>query len=331
MSIVGFFLISISSFIFFVNTMEASPSKKRIRMVGSTAVYPFAAGVAEQFGKLTDYKTPIVEATGTGGGFKIFCQGSTLAYPDAVVASRPIQKVERDKCAAVGVVDIIQLIMGDDGIVLAEYVGKKRLSLTLEQFFNALASHVYRDGKWIVNPFQKWSDISPEFPNISIKVLGPPPSSGTHSIIMELVIQPISRKYGVPPVNDIYIRQDGHYIEAGSNENVIARKLILDPDAFGIFSYAFLMYNKESLQAAAINGVEPTIQSISNKTYPLSRPLFIYAKKENLKKVPGLHDFLSTFFDEGISGQEGYLVRKGLVPLSQTERRQQLRILEGKK
>lgn len=331
MSIVRFFLISISSFIFFVNAVESAPSKSRIRMVGSTAIYPFAASVAEQFGKLTDYKTPIVEATGTGGGFRIFCQGSALIYPDVVVASRPIQKTEKDKCTAVGIMDPVEMIMGHDGIVLAEYVGKKRLSLTLEQLFKALASHVYIDGKWIVNPFKKWRDISPEFPNIPIKVLGPPPSSGTHSVIMELVIQPIIRTHkGAQPREGIYIRQDGHYIEASSNENVIAQKLILDPDAFGIFSYAFLMYNKETLQAASINGVEPTLRSISNKTYPLSRPLFIYAKRENLKKVPGLHDFLSAFFDEGISGQEGYLIRKGLIPLSDAERRQQIRILEGK-
>lgn len=305
-------------------------SRDQIRAVGSSTVFPFTTATAEAFGKTGQFKTPVVESTGTGGGFKLFCAGVGPAHPDLSNASRRIKKSEVEQCAANGVNEITELKIGFDGIVLASSKDAKHMDLTRAQIWKALAKEVPVNGKMVANPYKKWSDVDPSLPNKEIEVLGPPPTSGTRDAFNELAME-----HGCSEVKEVAqiitdkkalgqacmaIREDGAYVEAGENDNLIVQKLVANPDAFGVFGYSFLDQNKDKLQAAQINGVAPTYEKISSGDYPVSRSLYVYIKNAHVGVIPGIREFVAEYTAERAMGEDGYLADKGLIALPKAER-----------
>jgi phosphate transport system substrate-binding protein len=302
----------------------ASYARERIQIVGSSTVFPFTSTVAEIFGQKSG-KTPIVESTGTGGGLKIFCSGVGANTPDAANASRRIKKSEFDDCTKAGA-QIIEVKIGFDGIVFANSKKSSPISLSLEQIYLALADEIPgADGKLLKNTNKMWSDVSPELPKKAIEVLGPPPTSGTRDSFNELAMEggcKMAQKrlnITIEPKKCMAIRSDGAYVEAGENDNVIVQKLHANPDAFGVFGYSFLEENQSKIQGAKMGGVAPTVEDISSGKYPVSRSMYVYIKKSHYGVVPGLEEFVKEYTSKAAMGNDGYLERKGLVPLPQAE------------
>lgn len=305
-------------------------ARDQIRIVGSSTVYPFSTVVAENFGKTTSFKTPVIESTGTGGGFKLFCAGVGTEHPDFTNASRPIKKSEFEMCRKNGVKDIIEIRVGYDGIVLAADANAPALDVTRQQLFQALAKTVPVNGKWVANPNKTWSDIDPSLPATAISVFGPPPTSGTRDAFVELVMEHGCEEF--PEFAEIKgdkakskevcqsIREDGVFIEAGENDNLIVQKLQANPSTYGIFGFSFLDQNHHVLAGAKVEGVEPTFENIADGQYSVSRPLQFYAKKAHVAVIPGMADYLKEFTSEQAWGDEGYLTDKGLIPMPQDER-----------
>lgn len=307
------------------------PKRSYISIAGSSTVYPFTATIAETFGRDTEFKTPIVESTGTGGGFKLFCSGVGLDYTDFSNASRAIKQGEIDRCKEGGVEKIGEIKIGYDGIVLANSLDGEQYSLTKEQIFLALAVKVpSEDGLSLVDNFyEKWSDIDANLPEINIVVYGPPPTSGTRDAFVELVMQEVCEDLpafvATYPEKDFrekkchIIRGDGHFIEAGENDNLIVQKLKNDSDALGIFGFSFLEENSHVVKSAVINGVKPSFENIVSGSYSVSRPLFIYFKGENIALVEGMKEFILEIISPNTIGFDGYLLQKGLIPLADSE------------
>ncbi|MES0869122.1 PstS family phosphate ABC transporter substrate-binding protein [Pseudovibrio sp. SCP19] len=303
----------------------SAQARDQIQIVGSSTVFPFATAVAEQFGQKTNFKTPVVESTGSGGGIKLFCEGVGENTPDITNASRRMKAKELVKCNEAGVTPV-EVTVGFDGIVLANSKAGAQLDLTLDQVFLALAKEVPVDGKLVANPYQKWSDIDPSLPNTKIEVLGPPPTSGTRDAFAELAMQGGCKKVagaaelGLKKKACHEVREDGAYIEAGENDNLIVQKLEANPNALGIFGFSFLDQNADKMQGANINGVAPTFDAIAAGDYPVSRSLFFYIKKEHVGVIPGIAEYLAEFTSEDTWGDEGYLADKGLIPLPAADR-----------
>ncbi|MDR6285296.1 phosphate transport system substrate-binding protein [Methylopila jiangsuensis] len=309
----------------------SAQSRDQIRIVGSSTVYPFTTAAAEQFGKAGQFKTPVVESTGTGGGFKLFCAGVGAGHPDAVNASRAIKKSEFDDCNKNGVSEIIELKVGFDGIVLANSKKGPDFKLTRQQLFLALAKEVPgADGKLVANPYKSWNDIDPSLPAEKIEVLGPPPTSGTRDAFLELVMEKGAEKvesFAALKKSDKKafdtawktVREDGAYIDAGENDNLIVQKLEANPKAVGIFGYSFLEENASQIKGANIEGKAPTFEAIADGSYKVSRPLFVYFKKQHVGVIPGLKEFLAEYASDKAMGEEGYLSEKGLVPLPEAQ------------
>ncbi len=311
----------------------AQSGRDYIYIVGSSTVYPFSTVVAERFGRSTDFKTPKVESTGSGGGLKLFCDGVGVDYPDITNASRAIKQSEVDTCESNGVNDIVEVKIGYDGIVIANAIGAQQINLSRADIFLALAKEVpgAGEGELIENPYNTWADVNPELPATKIEVLGPPPTSGTRDAFVELAMEGGCKN--VPWIKALKdsdknrykaichtIREDGAYVEAGENDNLIVQKLEANADAFGIFGFSFLDQNSEKVKGARVDGVEPSFDAIAEGDYPISRPLFFYAKKAHADVIPGLREFLREFTSERAWGEEGYLSERGLIPLPDEER-----------
>lgn len=288
---------------------EAS-AREQIRIVGSSTVFPFSTAVAEQFGRSTTFKTPIVESTGSGGGLKLFCSGVGVDHPDIANASRRIKATEIKLCAENGV-EAVESQVGFDGIVLANAKSAPKFAVTRAQIWMALSA------TGDLPAF--WSDLDPSLPALKIEVLGPPPTSGTRDAFVELVMQTACREAGNEKTycktEGSEIRTDGAFIEAGENDNLIVSKLEANPDALGVFGFSFLDQNGDKLKGAAIDGVEPSFDNIADGAYPVSRTMFYYIKKAHVGVVPGIMEYVAEFTSDEASGEEGYLVDKGLIPL----------------
>lgn len=291
--------------------LMASPALARdeIRIVGSSTVFPFSTAVAEQFGRNPDYPTPIVESTGSGGGLKLFCAGIGENTPDIANASRRIKAKEFAQCRENGVDEIVEIIIGYDGIVIANALRGPRFSLTIEQLTLALAAN---------GPLpEMWSDIDPSLPAITIEVLGPPPSSGTRDAFEELVLHEGCETTGLVACEGISMREDGIYVDAGENDNLIVSKLETNPNALGIFGFSFLDQNFDVIKGASVNGVEPTFDAIADGDYTISRSLYVYVKAAHIGLIPGLEGFVAELVSDAASGEDGYLADKGLIPPDQ--------------
>ena len=332
----AFLLAAIISFmvIGFGGMATAQSARDYISIVGSSTVYPFATVVAEQFGKTTQYKTPKIESTGSGGGLKLFCAGVGTEHPDITNASRAIKKSEYDKCMANGVKDIIEVKIGYDGIVVANAKKAKAMKITRKDLFLALAKDIPDPSgteKVVPNPYKTWKDVNSALPNVKIEVLGPPPTSGTRDAFVELAMEAGAKEYGwlkalrksdKKKFKSIAhtVREDGAYVEAGENDNLIVQKLEANPNALGIFGFSFLDQNTDKIHGSYIDGVQPTFENIAEGKYPVSRPLFFYVKKAHVDVIPGMKEYLVEFTSDKCWGDEGYLSERGLIPMPKAER-----------
>jgi phosphate transport system substrate-binding protein len=313
----------------------AASARDYISIVGSSTVYPFATVVAEQFGKTSGFKTPKIESTGSGGGHKLFGAGVGVEHPDITNSSRRIKKSELEKAVKNGVKDIVEVKIGYDGIVVANAKKASVLKLTRKDLFLALAKDVPdpKGGeKTIPNPYKTWKDVNPSLPAIKIEVLGPPPTSGTRDAFVELAMEGGAKKFAWIKAmkkkdKKAYkalchtVREDGAYIEAGENDNLIVQKLVANPNALGIFGFSFLDQNSDKIQGSMVDGISPTFDNIAEGKYPVSRPLYFYVKKAHVGTIPGIKEFLAEFTSEKAWGPEGYLSEKGLIPMPDEERK----------
>jgi phosphate transport system substrate-binding protein len=304
-----------------------------ISIVGSSTVYPFATVVAEQFGRRSSFKTPKIEATGSGGGLKLFCAGIGVGHPDITNSSRRIKASEVKSCAANGIKEIVEVKIGYDGIVLANASDSVAYELTLREVFLALAKDVPDPSgaeKLVPNPYRRWSEINPALPDAVIEVLGPPPTSGTRDAFAELALEGGCKTFdwivAIKNENESRfkgichgVREDGRYVEAGENDNLIVQKLRANPAALGVFGFSFLDQNADVVKGAVIDGQEPTFDAIADGAYPISRSLYFYVKKAHVDAIPGIREFLSEFTSDRAMGEYGYLADRGLIPLPEDE------------
>ncbi|TVT33749.1 substrate-binding domain-containing protein [Marinobacter vinifirmus] len=300
-------------------------ARDTVNVVGSSTVYPFATVVAERFGRNTNFPTPKLESTGSGGGLKLFCAGIGTQHPDITNASRRMKKSEFELCQSNGVKEITEVKIGADGIVIANSKDAEKLDLSLKQVFLALAKEVpdpKGGDKLVANPYQKWSDIDSSLPNLEISVMGPPPTSGTRDAFVEIAMEGGCKTFDFIKAMEKKdmksvchsMREDGPFVEAGENDNLIVQRLAQDKDTLGIFGYSFLMENSSQIQAATIGGVEPTPETIADEDYPVARSLFFYIKNAHVGVVPGIKEYAEEFTTEGAWGDNGYLVDVGLIP-----------------
>jgi phosphate transport system substrate-binding protein len=315
-------------------SMSANAQRDHISIVGSSTVYPFSTVVAERFGKSTKFATPKVESTGSGGGLKLFCSGVGSATPDITNASRAIKSSEINLCAKNGIKDIIEITVGYDGIVLANTTDAKQFSLTRREIFLALAKNIPNpDGSetLIDNPYQTWNEVNSTLPATKIEVLGPPPTSGTRDAFAELALEggcktfpfiKAMKKQNKKKYKAVChaVREDGAYVEAGENDNLIVQKLVANPSALGVFGYSFLEQNSDKVQGSMIDGKLPTFDAIAEGDYPVSRSLYFYVKKAHIGVIPGIEEYLAEFTSEKAMGEYGYLAEKGMIPMTAKER-----------
>lgn len=321
-----------------VATVSGAQARDQIEIVGSSTVFPFATAVAEQFGRTSKFKTPVVESTGSGGGLKLFCAGIGLEHPDITNASRRIKGKEFKNCQAKGI-DITEIVVGFDGIVLANAKGAPQLNLTRQQIYLATAKMVPNPDKpcqsnWcepVKNPYMKWSDIDASLPDVKIEILGPPPTSGTRDAFQELAMSEGANKF--PHMKKLKkadksmwkkltrtVREDGAWIDAGENDNLMVQKLSANPKAVGVFGFSFLDQNSDRLKGAIVEGIEPNFENIADGKYGISRSLYFYIKQAHVGTVPGISEYVAEFTSEKAFSEDGYLVDKGLIPLPASER-----------
>ena len=289
----------------------AASARDQIRIVGSSTVFPFSTAVAEQFGRSTDFNTPVVESTGSGGGLKLFCAGVGTEHPDMTNASRRIKASEFQLCADNGVTEVTEAVVGYDGIVVANAKSGESFELTREQIVIALAENGPKP--------TTWDEVDPSLPAIKIEVLGPPPSSGTRDAFEELVMEEGCETTDLVDCDGVSVREDGVYVDAGENDNLIVSKLEANPNALGVFGFSFLDQNSDKIKGANVDGVEPTFDNIADGEYPVSRSLYFYIKNAHVGVVPGIQEYADEFLSTAASGEEGYLVDKGLIPLLDDE------------
>jgi len=316
-----------------VAASSAASARDYIEIVGSSTVYPFSTVVAETFGNKTKFKTPKIESTGTGGGMKLFCAGTGVDTADITNASRRIKKSEFEMCQKNGVKDILEIQVGFDGIAIANAKSAPQMKISLKDLFLALAAKVpgANKGELVTNTYETWKDVNPALPATKIEVIGPPPTSGTRDAFAELALEGGCQTIGFikdlkKSDSNLYkdtchtVREDGAFIEAGENDNLIVQKLEKNPDALGIFGFSFLDQNSDKVQGSNIDGVDISFDSIADGSYPVSRPLYFYVKSAHVGQIPGMKEFLTEFVDEEAFGEEGYLTDKGLIPMPEEAR-----------
>ena len=293
----------------------------QLKIVGSSTVYPFTTVVAEEFQRANPGVSVIVESTGTGAGFKLFCSGVGAQYPDMINASREMKAGEYADCAKAGANQVIEVPIGIDGLTFIVGNGGPDFNLTTADIYKALAANPF--GK--PNTAATWRDVNPALPAIKIRVLGPPPTSGTRDSLADLILtkgcesdpaMKALKKTDEARHKDICtkIREDGAYVEAGENDNLLVQKVSADPGSLGVLGYSFLEENADKVKPVQLAGVAPTEETIANLTYPGSRKLYVYVKGEHIAVKPSIKSFLAAYAKAWVKG--GTLEKRGLVPFA---------------
>ena len=305
--------------LFSMGVANSASARDQISIVGSSTVFPFATTVAEKFGQQSNFKTPVIESTGSGGGLKMFCKGIGTGTPDIANSSRAIKPKEVAQCAEAGI-EPIEYLVGYDGITISNSKQSPRASFTKLDIFNAVAVDVMIDGKWVPNPYKKWSDIRAELPDIKIDLMIPPTTSGTRDAFVELILHKVCKKeYGMSKKEYkskcTAVRTDGNYVvPMGENDNLLIEKLGKDERRFGVFGFSFLDQNSDKVHGALIDGAEPTFETIADGSYGVSRPLYFYVKKQHIGVVPGIEEYVDMFMSDQMIGVDGTLSEQGLIP-----------------
>ncbi|MGD9825781.1 substrate-binding domain-containing protein [Desulfobacter sp.] len=325
-----------------ISQARAGAARDYISIVGSSTVYPFATVVAENFGKKTRFKTPKIESTGSGGGHKLFSAGIGVEHPDITNSSARITRSQLEKDFKNGVKEVVEVKIGYDGIVVANSRQTLVFRLARKDLFLGLAKQVPvtgDKGALQPNPYKTWKQVNPSLPDAKIEVFGPPPTSGTRDAFVELAMEGGANAFAwIAKLKKTdkkrykvichTLREDGAFIEAGENDNLIVDKLNKSPEALGIFGFSFLDQNTDKIQGSFIDGVQPTFEAISAGSYPVSRPLYFYIKKAHVNTIPGMREYLAEFTSETAWGDEGYLTTKGLIPMPAEERQHYRKVVE---
>ncbi|RUR33938.1 phosphate-binding protein [Vreelandella andesensis] len=288
-------------------------AREQVNITGSSTVYPFSSFVAEEFGATTNYPTPVIEGTGSGGGMRLFCNGVGEGTPDITNSSRRMKVSEFERCEENGVTDITEVFIGSDGIAFAQTADNEPMPVTREQIFLAAAQLVPVDGELVENPYTNWNQIDPSFPDREIVIVGPPTTSGTRDSFDELVMEAASESF--PEYGEAYsdLRTDGGWIDGGENDNLIVQRLTQDSTAFGVFGYSFLEENDHVLIGSSIDGVDPTPDTIASEEYPVARTMFFYIKNQHADDVPVMYDYAEMFVSDMMIGEGGLLKDIGLI------------------
>lgn len=320
------------SLLFFsILSVLPAEARDRIRIVGSQAVMPFIETVAQTFSAKSARTAPVLETTGSGNGFRLFCGGIGFDHPDIIVTSRPVTDAEFDLCEKNGVDAITEIMIGRDAIVVANSRKAGQVDFTPVHLFSALAASMEKDGDIKKNAYSKWSEIDPSLPDEPVQVMGPPTSSGMYDDFMRLIMEsgcsksPKISALGLAERHEIChsMRTDGAFIQGPRNENALLEWFQNNPSAFAITRYSFLAQNQDLIAGNSIDGVPPTEANISNGSYPLTRPVYVYVKTSHVAAVEGLQDFLYELTSDHTIGPDGYLMldtRAGFVPLDEKGR-----------
>lgn len=309
----------------------AAQARDQIRIVGSSTVFPYSQAAAEEYANQSGAPAPIVESIGTGGGFQAFCGGIGEGFADITGASRAIKKSEFDLCAGNGVTDITEALIGFDGLsMVISRTNDFDWNMTLGETYQALGAQVEVNGAWVDNPFKKWSEINPQFPEIDIVVIGPPPTSGTRDAWVEIAMHGGCKQLAFVKAgsfdskwieeNCSRMRTDGPFIEAGENDNLIVQQLISNKNAIGIFGYSFVYENLDQLKGVKLDGVEPNLETIADFTFPVARPLYFYVKNAHRGVIPNMQAMIEEYISDAALAPKGYLTERGLVPLPEAMR-----------
>lgn len=304
-----------------IGAVGVAQARDQVRIVGSSTVYPFSSYVAEEFGATTDYPTPVIESTGSGGGMRLFCNGVGEGTPDVSNSSRRMKVSEFERCVENGVTDITEAFIGYDGIAFAQSIENAPMAVTREQLFLAVAAQVPVDGELVDNPYTNWNDIDASLPDRDIVIVGPPTTSGTRDSFEELVLEAASgnfEEYGGEGYSDV--RTDGGWVDGGENDNLIVQRLTQDTTAFGVFGYSFLEENSNVLIGSSIDGVDASPEAIASGEYPVARTMFFYLKNQHGDEVPAMYEYADLFMSEQMVGDMGYLKDVGLIPAAEQAR-----------
>jgi len=319
------------------NGAQGEPEWTRdyMMIVGSTTVFPFTTKVVDHLVQSGEIRKAMVQATGSGGGLMLFCAGAGEEDVDITCSSRRMREREFDACSANGVGEIVQIWLGFDGIALTSSQKAPSMDLSFRDLYLAIARDVpdpEGGEKLVKNPYTSWKEVNPNLPDRPIRVLGPSSGSGTRTIFNRVVMEGgcdsfdwILEMRGEDPVEHRRIcrsrREDDAYLLAGEEDKATVGKLVSDPDAVAILSFAVIDRYHDTVRGLAVEGVKPTYETIADATYPISRPLYLYVKKAHVGHVPGIRTFLAELTGADASGDDGYLADLGLVPLSPDARR----------
>ena len=316
--------------VFFCFFLEDSFSLngKKLYIVGSTSLYPFSSTVAEYFNIFSFFSSPIVENVGTGAGFNLFCKSYSSSAPSIVNASRKMNFNEKLFCFSNDITPI-EFFIGHNSFIISGSKKKIPLDLKSAHIFQALSKYILFNGSLVKNPYNFWDEIDSSLPKRPIKFLGPPLTSGIYDIFVDLAIKPFCKRTDLLFFNNFcgLLRSDGLYKTTSEDGNVIVQKMLVNTDLVGVLSYSFFDVNRKFLWAASINGIRPTIMSISDGTYPFVHSLYLYLKKEHVGLIPGVITFMTLFLDDCISGPVSLLNKKGFLPISLTLRNLQKKYL----
>jgi phosphate transport system substrate-binding protein len=314
-------------------TGVSAQTRDTIQIAGSSTVLPFASVVAEEFGNaFPEFNTPVVGSGGSSGGLRQFCQGVGEGTIDIANSSRPIRPAEVEACAGAGVNTVIEVMIGYDGIVFASDASTNAFQLEPAQVFQAIAAEVPQDGQMVANPYTNWNQIDSSLPDQEITLVIPGTNHGTREVFQDNVVTEGCETFeAITALGEdaaeaacTTFRQDGRVIEIAGDYTETLARLDANNKAVGVFGLSFYEANRDRLQVATVNGVEPSLETIATGEYPVSRPLFFYIKGEHLGVIPGLQEYAEFFMSEQMTGPEGQLIDMGLIPLSDEERQAQI-------
>lgn len=318
-------------------SIVSASARDNVTVTGSSTVYPFTTAVAETYTSTYDAPAPVVESIGTGAGAKIFCSGVGEDSPDVLDASRPLKDEEAKACADAGVTPI-EIKIGYDGIVFATETSGPDLALSPEEVHKALAANLVINGKLVANPYTKLNEINPAFPDWNISFYIPGEKHGTREVFDQKVLEAGCNKdeliaAGVSKDDVkkqcIAVRKDGYISDIDGDYSETLARIKADPHAIGVFGFSFYIENTDLIKVATVSNVAPSLETIASGEYPVSRPLFVYVKKEHVGLIPGLKEFLVEYVSDGSIGPEGYLIDIGLIPLPDDERTTVQSLVDG--
>jgi len=308
-------------------------AREQLQIAGSSTVLPYATIVAEAFGENGEFKTPVVEGGGSGAGRKKLCEGVGEATIDIANSSSRISQSDIDLCKTNGVTDIMEVRIGYDGIVFASDINGPDFVLTPVDVFNAIGAQVAKDGALVANTAKTWADANAALPAQDILAFIPGTKHGTREVFDTKVLLEGCKTNGA---YDLFLaasteaddaakkkaaekacfttRADGTSVDIDGDYTETLSRIDANKNAVGVFGLSFYENNTDKLKVATVNGIVPSVETISKGEYPVSRPLYFYVKKAHIGVIPGLKEYIQFFVSDDMAGPDGKLAEYGLVP-----------------